>query len=878
MNRRFRPTSPARRALAAAAAAGLLLPAALAAPAPAQQSPAAWNQDRTAALPSGLTVRLDFSPLPGITATAAPGTLAGVAGSSAVYTDGMHPGDPAETFDIGADRATADGSWRTIGTLRIAFSRPMRNPRLHIGGLTARATATTGTTATAVRLTATGGTPTTPTLAGRTPWTGWTAAGSELAPPADAQADTAAEGAGTLELTGTVGTATLRLEQRTTARDGSTTPPPALHTSWTVTLDESLGTAPQGYGNASHLLSDLHLGRDATDDRHRERPVPATAARPLVPGPDGTGPASTASGAAVSGDGAPGEAEPPPAPTRPLVELVPAAPRSLWASPVPPRTGPGRGEYPGADPTLAFPVEAATGDYYRVDVPVAPGAGPAVLAGWVDFDRNGRFDPMERVQAEVPQGATTARLEWAITGKVVAGETWARLRIARDASQLVTPGGFADSGQVVDQRIRLATGSARPEISAPVDGAVTAELRPQVAGTAPAASSVAVTDGDRTLCTAAAAQDGGWNCRPGQALADGEHALAAVATTRTGAALRSESVRLTVKTAPPKAPAFTLPEYTNDPGLLVAGTGEPGSTVSVTETGRTPRAAGELCSTGVGQDGAWSCLPVESLDDGVHRLTATAVDAAGNTARGTETALTVDTVAPGRPVLETPKAGATVDARPRFAGRAEAAATVTVTAGPKAGGGERTALCSGLAAADGAWSCTADRAAPAGERVLVATAADRAGNSTASEPVTVRIAAEPAPAPSTGTVPPPVDAVSPQPGSPSAASPPAAADAPVSPPAVPSPSAAEPGAGDPPAADPGVPAAEGGPEPSGRVRAVPPQTGHPSVVRSVLADGRALASAHGSLLAGLAGTACLAAAGLLLRRVFARGPGSRRKS
>nr|WP_144298659.1 Ig-like domain-containing protein [Streptomyces sp. TLI_235] len=589
---------------------------------------------------------------------------------------------------------------------------------------------------------------------------------------------------------------------------------------------------PQGYGNASHLLSDLYLGRDATDDRHRERAAAAAAARPLVPGPGGA---------------APGDAEQPAAPTRPLVELVPAAARSMWANPVPPRTGPGRGEYPGADPTLAFPTEAATGDYYRVDVPVAPGPGPAVLAGWVDFDRNGRFDPLERVQAEVPQGAATARLEWAVTGRVVAGETWARLRIARDASQLVTPGGFADSGQVVDQRIRLAGGSAHPEISAPANGTVTAEVRPQVAGTgAPAGASTAVTDGDRTLCTATAAQDGGWTCRPGEALVDGEHTLTAVVTTRAGAVLRSEPVRLTVKTAPPAAPAFTLPEYTNDPGLPVTGVGEPGSTVSVTEAGPTPQAAGELCSTGVGPDGGWSCLPVESLDDGVHQLTATAVDAAGNTARSREAALTADTVAPARPVLETPKAGAAAPARARFAGRAEAAATITVTVGAKAAGGDRIVLCSATAGADGTWSCTADRAAPQGEQVLLATAADRAGNSTAGEPVTVRIAAEPAPV-----------APSPSGSSPSPSG------------SSPSPSAAEPPAAEQPA-DPGVAAsADGGSAQGGRVRAVPPRPERASF-RWPAPDVRLLAG-FGGLLAGLA------VAGLLLRRLLARGSGTRRK-
>ena len=74
MDGRSSGAAPARRALTAAAAAGLLLPAA-AGPARAQQSPAAWTQERRAVLPSGLTVQLDFSPLPGITAKTAPAKL-----------------------------------------------------------------------------------------------------------------------------------------------------------------------------------------------------------------------------------------------------------------------------------------------------------------------------------------------------------------------------------------------------------------------------------------------------------------------------------------------------------------------------------------------------------------------------------------------------------------------------------------------------------------------------------------------------------------------------------------------------------------------------------------------------------------------------------
>ncbi|GAA5004423.1 hypothetical protein GCM10025734_42700 [Kitasatospora paranensis] len=634
------------RAPAAAVVAALLLGWA-AGPVQAQQSPAAWSPQRRAVLPSGLAVQLDFAPLPGIESAAAPGALGG-SGANQPYADGMRPGDPAETFRIGGTRPAADGSWRELGSLRIGFSRPVRNPRLHVSGLMARTAGTSGTTVTAARLSLTGATPAAPVLVGRTAWTGWTVDGNTLAPPADPAADTAADGAGTLEFTGTVSTVTLRMEQRSTARNGSTAPAPALPAAFTVTLDESLGSAPAGYGNASHLLSDLALGRHAIDPSTRAG-LPGTAtARPLVSGPADPGP----DGGGADGD-AVGAVD-----VRPLVEAVPRAP-GPWAAPSRPRSGPGRGEYQGADPTLSFPSEAAAGRAYGLDVPVSPGPGPAVLAGWVDFDRNGQFDPTERVQAEVPAGASSAHLEWTVPERgAVAGETWARLRIARDAAQLVSSGGFADSGEVLDQRIGLAAGSARPEITAPATGTATADVRPPVtgAGGVPGATVAVVEDGAEH-CRDQAGQDGGWSCRPDRPLADGPHTLTPVETTAAGTVLSGEPVRLTVKTVPPTAPVLTLPEFTNDPALLMTGVGEPGSTVSVAEPPGSGRVAGELCSTGVGADGAWSCLPVENLADGTHRLTATAVDAAGNRTAGRAVPLTVDTAPPAPPVLVSPREG-----------------------------------------------------------------------------------------------------------------------------------------------------------------------------------------------------------------------------
>ncbi|MEU9132334.1 Ig-like domain-containing protein [Kitasatospora sp. NPDC048540] len=744
------------RAAAATLAAGLLI-GWNSTPAAGQQSPDTWSADRRAVLPSGLRVQLDFAPLPGVDVTAAPGKLAEPAGRAASYTDGLHTGDPAETFLAAEKRPRPDGSWRTLGTLQISFSRAVRNPRLHVSGLSGLATGTGGSTGTATRLTVTGGSPAAPALVGRTGWSGWTVGDGELAPAGDGTTDGTASGSGTLELAGTLTTVTLRVEQRSTPRSGSTTAPAALRQAYTVTVDEGLGTAPQSYGNASHVISDLFLGQDAGGSAVRSRPgLTGEVPQPLVPGEQPPPPMPYD---AEPADGGPSDAAKPDAPPPdqgPLVELDHgAALRSPWASAAPPQLQPGRGEYLGADPTLEFPAEAAVGHYYGLTVPVRGGDGPAVLAGWIDFDHNGRFDPLERVQAEVAPGSGTAALEWTVPDKAVAGETWARLRIARSGAQLVVPGGFADSGEVVDQRVRISVGAARPEISAPVPGTVTADPKPEIRGEgAVQGATVAVLEGDTELCRTTAGADGSWTCLPAKALGQGPHLLTPVETTKGGMVLKGTPVRLTVKTAPPAAPVLTLPEFTNDPGLLITGTGEAGSTVSVALTGLSggARAGGELCSTAVTADGSWSCLPVENLTDGKHQLTAAAVDQAGNRTTGKAVALTVDTAAPDRPQLGSPAAGATLTTgRPRLTGRAEAGTAVTVTARPA--GGEQATICGGVAAADSTWTCTATRDLPDGELTLQATATDRAGNSTAGDPVTVTVKTGNPPAASPSTSP-----------------------------------------------------------------------------------------------------------------------------
>ncbi|MFB6890909.1 Ig-like domain-containing protein [Kitasatospora sp. NPDC056327] len=736
MNRQF----PAAAVAAAVLATGLLVgwnPP----PSAAQQSPGTWSAERRAVLPSGLSVRLDFSAAPGVAAEAAPGELAGrsgISGSTASYADGIRPGDPAQTFRISEDRPQTDGSWRTVGTLRLEFSRPVRNPRLHLSGLAGTSTGKSGSTVTGTRLTVTGGSPAAPSLVNRTDWPGWTVGGNALAPARAAAGTDGGSGSvagGSLELAGTLRSAVFRVEQRSTAGTGSATAAPAasgpLVQAYTVTLDEGVGTAPQGYGNASHLLSDLFLGGDAGTRGARPDARPALLFRGADAG------RADAGGADGAGNRARGEAAPPPA------------------------LQPGRGDYQGADPAVGYPEEAEAGRPYRLAVPVEVGDAPATLVGWVDFDHNGRFDAAERVQTGIAPGERSATLGWTVPGNASSGETWARLRIGRDAAQLVSADGFADSGQVADQRIRLTVGAVRPDIAQPADGSTVTEARPRISGErAASGATVEIREGDTALCRARAARGGDWSCRPDAALGDGPHTLTPVQTAGGGAVLRGEPVRITVRTAPPGVPVLTLPEFTNDPGLQLTGTGEPGSTVIVTDrpSGGAdgpggPGASGgeenDLCSTAVRADGGWSCLPVENLPDGRHRLTPAAADLAGHRTGGQPVELVVDTVAPDRPVLTAPAAGETVrSARPRLAGKAEPGAGVLVTAGPdRDGAAARIVACGATAAVDGSWTCTANRDLADGEQWLVVTATDRAGNGTAAEAVEVRVASGVTPVP-----------------------------------------------------------------------------------------------------------------------------------
>jgi len=166
---------------------------------------------------------------------------------------------------------------------------------------------------------------------------------------------------------------------------------------------------------------------------------------------------------------------------------------------------------------------------------------------------------------------------------------------------------------------------------------------------------------------------------------------------------------------------------TSDASPTVTGTGTPGATVTVTYTDAT---GPHSVAAAVGGDGTWAAdLP--TLADGSYDVVASGRDAAGNVLQaGQPFRMTLDTVAPGAPVVagfaeDTGQVGnaATADTTPTLFGTAEAGSTVAIAY--ETASGPRTATA--LTDADGRWSLELPTLAE-GTYAFVASATDAAGN------------------------------------------------------------------------------------------------------------------------------------------------------
>ena len=129
----------------------------------------------------------------------------------------------------------------------------------------------------------------------------------------------------------------------------------------------------------------------------------------------------------------------------------------------------GTGDEADEDGVSSFPTLAVNTSSYSVTVSVANDPGndgdtsepDATLTSWIDFDRDGIFQPDEAATATVADGTTSATLTWNNIGSsgpnINSGNTYARFRLTTDNTITAsTPGGAASDGEVEDYQIEIA--------------------------------------------------------------------------------------------------------------------------------------------------------------------------------------------------------------------------------------------------------------------------------------------------------------------------------------------------------------------------------------------------------------------------------------
>jgi hypothetical protein len=259
---------------------------------------------------------------------------------------------------------------------------------------------------------------------------------------------------------------------------------------------------------------------------------------------------------------------------------------------------------------------------------------------------------------------------------------------------------------------------------------------PTFTGTADANVTVNVYFNGDIIATGTADGSGNWTATATNPVADGFNYFYAqaesggVSSNFSGAHVRS------IDTAPPAAPVIVSYDtdggiigdgITNDTTPALSGTAEAGVQSVRVYDGET------LLGSAFVSGGNWTFYTSVPLSQGLHELTAKAVDYAGNEGAGsTPLNLTIDTTAPSAPTIAN-AGSSTSDNTPTFTGTAEANLTVNVYLGA-------TIIATGVADGAGNWTATASNAVSDGYQSFTARAVDDAGNSsTPSSTYTVNV-------------------------------------------------------------------------------------------------------------------------------------------
>lgn len=282
---------------------------------------------------------------------------------------------------------------------------------------------------------------------------------------------------------------------------------------------------------------------------------------------------------------------------------------------------------------------------------------------------------------------------------------------------------------------------AAPVVVTPANGATLSTSMVTVTGTSEPNAVVTVILDSGIAGTATADATGAWSLTLPATLSDGSHTVSARATDAAGNTGAVSPVNaFTVDTAAPAAPIIDVPASNallSTATPVFSGTAEPGSTVTITIDGVV---VGTVVADVLGR---FSFTPMTALPDGMHTVSATARDTAGNTSPSSmAVSFTTDTTAPAAPVITAPTTGtATNDNTPTLTGTAEAGSTVTIRV-------DGTVVGTATADSMGTFTFTVPMALMDGARVFTATATDAAGNvGPASMPVTLTVDTMPPAAP-----------------------------------------------------------------------------------------------------------------------------------
>ncbi len=285
---------------------------------------------------------------------------------------------------------------------------------------------------------------------------------------------------------------------------------------------------------------------------------------------------------------------------------------------------------------------------------------------------------------------------------------------------------------------------AGSDSSAAGDGSATNQDMPSLTGAAEAGATITLYDNSgispTLIGTAVADDNGAYAITPTAALKDGMHSLDVTATDEAGnVSAASPDVIFKVDTVAPAQPTLVLAPasdtgasnsdgVTKNASPTVTGIGEAGTSITLYDTD----GLAVLGTTKVKADGTWSLDSsnptdsVSSLADGVHSLTVTDTDAAGNVSpRSAPLTLTIDTTPPFAPTISSVN-GVLVD------GALAPLVTVSGTAAPGTTvtlrfDGGNDVLGTTTAAADGDYSLESDPL-PAGAHMLSVVSTDLAGN------------------------------------------------------------------------------------------------------------------------------------------------------